>query len=155
MHAVVKGGNGNWHMMMSNGTSRDTNIKVEGALTEDKALAIAAKVAFPGTKPADIKAAAKELMGSANQSPKPLAPGWSGREIQAGRTSAGLIGGEGVEQPVSQDIGYNPDNPTQYSYVMTNLNNMPSLKAQAQAWIDGNMLSAQKKIAVKKALGVK
>lgn len=67
VHSVVKGGNGNWHMMMSNGTSRDTNIKVEGALTEDKALAIAAKVAFPGTKTADIKAAAKELMGNANQ----------------------------------------------------------------------------------------
>lgn len=37
---------------------------------------------------------------------------------------------------------------------MSNLN-ASLFRAQAQAWIDGNMLSAQKKIAVKKALGMK
>lgn len=81
VHSVVKGGNGNWHMMMSSGTSRDTNIKAEGALTEEKALAIASKVAFPGTSPEELKAAAKELMGSAAPSDAPPRPGWGIRAL--------------------------------------------------------------------------
>lgn len=127
-----------------------------------------AVTAAAGKIVAEHKAAGKALPNSADlytlaveratQKPQQQGrPGWSAREIQAGRTSAGTISavGGGVERPVSKDIGYSPDNPIQYSYIMSSINDSPSSRAQAQAWVDGNMLSASKKIAVMKALGMK
>lgn len=61
VHSVVKGGDGNYVMMMTNGTSVDTGVKATGGLTYEKALGLAAKVS-PYASPDELRANAEALM---------------------------------------------------------------------------------------------
>ena len=51
-----------------------------------------------------------------------------------------------------EDLGYDAANPTQFKHVTENMS-QPSMRAQAQAWLDGNNLDAQQRKRVKILLG--
>lgn len=55
---------------------------------------------------------------------------------------------------MGEDMGYDPANETQYRHVLNNLSS-PSMRRQAQAWVEGNMLTMQKRKEVANALGEK
>jgi len=78
VHKLVRGGNGNWIAVMSDGTPRDTGIKHEGELTEAESLKIAADIARGAANVDDIKTKARELRGGATPG---ASSGWSARVI--------------------------------------------------------------------------